>query len=60
MTVILIMLVGVLMGAFNFGFLCLGYYLGAKKQNDEALSVTKENEEWVKQMAEWKAYMGGK
>ena len=60
MNLILIFLTGTLMGAFNFGFFCLGYYVHSKKPNEEAVKVTKENAELVNEMMEWRNYFGGK
>ena len=58
MEIILILLTGTLMGAFNFGFFCLGYYVRGKKQNEEAVKITKENAELVAEMMNWRAYGG--
>ena len=46
------------MGAFNFGFFCLGYYVRSKKQNEEAVKITKENAKLVAEMLNWQAYGG--
>jgi hypothetical protein len=59
MELALILLVGTLMGAFNFGFFCLGYYVRDKKNDDDVLEVTNENAESVKKIMEWMNY-GGK
>lgn len=59
MNLILIVLCGILMGAFNFGFFCLGYYVRDKKKDDDVLEVTNKNAESVKKMMEWMNY-GGK
>jgi hypothetical protein len=48
------------MGAFNFAFFCLGYYVHSKKPNEDAVKVTKENAELVNEMMEWRNYFGGK
>ena len=53
------MLCGILMGAFNFGFFCLGYYYHSRKEPQEGVKLTKENADFVKEMMEWKNY-GGK
>ena len=59
MEIILIFLTGTLMGAFNFGFFCLGYYLKGKKNNDEGVAVTDRNSDFIKDMAKWRAFNGG-
>lgn len=56
MQVILIVLCGILMGAFNFAFFCFGYYVRGKKQPDDAVELTKENAEFIKEMMDWRAY----
>lgn len=58
MNVILIFLCSILMGAFNFAFFCLGYYVRGKKPNEEAVKITKENAELVAEMMNWRAYGG--
>ncbi len=58
MNFILIMLVGTLMGAFNFGFFLLGYYVHSKREPKEGLEVTKENKEIVDEMMRWRNYGG--
>lgn len=57
MEIILIILTGTLLGAFNFLFFCLGFYVRGKR-NDDAVKLTKENAEFVKQMMEWRTYGG--
>jgi len=57
MNLILIVLTGVLMGAFNFGFFCLGYYVRSKKP-EEGMKLTKENADFVKEMMNWRMYGG--
>ena len=59
MTVILILLTGTLMGAFNLGFFMLGYYIRSKKPSDEGVTVTKENKEFIEEMMRWRNYNGG-
>lgn len=59
MTVILILLTGTLMGAFNLGFFMLGYYIRSKKPSDEGVTVTKENKEFIEEMMKWRNYNGG-
>lgn len=58
MNLILIVLCSILMGAFNFGFFCLGYFVRSKKQNEEAVKITKENAKLVAEMLNWQAYGG--
>ena len=59
MNLILIVLTGTLMGAFNFASFCLGYYVHSKRPNHDELKVTKENADLIKEMMEWRMY-GGK
>lgn len=59
MNLILIMLCGILMGAFNFGFFLLGYFVRSKKPvEEEGLKVTKENAEFIDEMMRWRMYGG--
>lgn len=60
MQVILTMLCGILMGAFNFGFFLLGYYVRDKKPSDEGITVTNANKEFITEMMQWRNYNGGK
>jgi len=59
MNAILIILCGILMGAINLGFLVLGYYLGTKKANQEGVTVTKDNQDFIEEMMKWRNYNGG-
>ena len=58
MNVILIMLCGILMGAINFGFFILGYYVHSKRKNEEGIVATKENKEFIEEMMRWRNYNG--
>lgn len=60
MNLILIVLCGILMGAFNFASFCLGYYVRDKKKIEDGMTVTKENAEFVEEMMKWRSYGGGK
>ena len=59
MELILIVLTGILMGAFNFGFFLLGAYYQSKKESENGMELTKDNAEFVREMMDWKNY-GGK
>lgn len=59
MQVILIVLAGILMGAFNFGFFMLGYYIRGTKPTDDGVTVTKENQQFIEEMMKWRNYNGG-
>lgn len=59
MQVILIVLTGILMGAFNFGFFMLGYYVRGKKPSEDGVTVTNENREFIEEMMKWRNYNGG-
>ena len=59
MNLILIVLCGILMGAFNFAFFCLGYYVRSRKTEEDGLKVTKENAEFIDEMMKWRMYGGG-
>ena len=58
MEIILTILTGTLMGAFNFGFFCLGYYYHSKRETQEGVTLTKDNADFVKEMMNWKNYGG--
>ena len=47
------------MGAFNLGFFILGYYVRGKKTNEEGVTVTNENREFIEEMMKWRNYNGG-
>lgn len=59
MNIILIFLVGILMGAFNFAFYLYGVHVGQKKTED-AVTVDDTNKEAFKQLMEWQSYGGNK
>ena len=59
MELILIVLCGILMGAFNFGFFILGYYIRGKRPSEEGVTVTDENKEFITEMMKWRNYNGG-
>ncbi len=58
MNVILIFLCGILMGAFNFGFFCLGYLYRDRKPVEDGVTVTKDNAELINEMMKWRQYGG--
>ena len=58
MNIILIFLTGTLMGAFNFAFYLYGVHVGSSKQKEDGVTVTKENENFIKEMMEWRSYGG--
>lgn len=58
MNIILIFLTGTLMGAFNFAFYLYGVHVGSAKQKEDGVTVTKENENFIKEMMEWRSYGG--
>ena len=60
MNFILIMLVGTLMGAFNFGFFLLGYYVRTKREPKEGIELNKNNAEFIDEMMKWRNYGGSK
>jgi len=47
------------MGAFNFGFFCLGYYVRGKK-NDDKVEITEDNKDAIKEIMDWLGYGGKK
>lgn len=59
MQVVLIVLCGILMGAFNLGFFLLGYFIASKKPVEDGVTVTKENQDFIEEMMRWKNYNGG-
>ena len=48
------------MGAFNFAFFCLGYYVHSKKPAEDGMKITKDNADFVEEMMKWRAYGGDK
>lgn len=46
------------MGAFFMGFFLAGYYFGTKKSNDEGVTVTRNNMDFVESMAKWRQFDG--
>ena len=48
------------MGAFNFGFFCLGYYFHSKKPIEDGMKVTEDNAEFINEMMKWRQYGGDK
>ena len=58
MQVIFIVLCGILMGAFNLGFFMLGYYVRDKKPEENAVELTKDNAEALKEIMRWVNYGG--
>lgn len=58
MNIILIILTGTLMGAFNFAFFCLGYWYRDKHPTEDGITVTKENREFIEEMMRWRNYGG--
>lgn len=56
MNLILIILTGTLMGAFNFAFFCLGYYVRSKKPSEDGVTVTKANKDFIKEMMQWRNF----
>lgn len=58
MNLILIVLCGILMGAFNFGFFILGYYVHSKKQPENGVVATNENKDFIEEMMKWRNYNG--
>ena len=59
MTIALIVLCGILMGALNFGCFLLGYYVREKRKDESALEVNDTNKEAVASIMRWMNY-GGK
>ncbi len=56
MNLILIFLTGTLMGAFNLAFYLYGVHVGKKKSQEDGVTVTKENQDFIKQLMEWRNY----
>ena len=44
------------MGAFNFGFFCLGYYARSKKKEENAVQLDASNSEAIKNLLNWMNY----
>lgn len=60
MQLILIVLCGTLMGAFNLGFFLLGYYVCTKREPKEGIELNKTNAEFIDEMMKWRNYGGTK
>lgn len=60
MEILLTLLVGILFGAINFGFLCLGYYIRSKKTDENAVKVDKENAKALSDIYNWVNFSGNK
>lgn len=56
MQVILIVLCGILMGAFNFAFFLFGYYVRSKKPEENGVELNKANADFIREMMDWRAY----
>lgn len=56
MNLLLIILCGILMGAVNFGFFLLGYYVRSKKKDENAMEINEQNAEAIKDMLNWMNY----
>lgn len=56
MEVILIVIAGILMGAFNVGFFLLGYHFHKKEENQNAVVLDSKNKDAIKDMVEWMNY----
>ena len=59
MEIILIVLTSAIISAFFIGFFLLGYYVRDKKPNNEGVTVTEQNKEFIEEMMRWRNY-GGK
>ena len=46
------------MGAFNFAFYLFGKYEGRKESSNDGVTVTKQNQNSIKELMEWKNYGG--
>ena len=44
------------MGAFNLAFYLYGVHVGERKTPEDAVTVTKQNKEFIKQLMEWRNY----
>lgn len=58
MTVVLVILTGIVMGAVNVGFFLLGYQFKNKETSKDGVTLTENNSEFVKEMARWRAFGG--
>lgn len=58
MTVVLVLLSGIIFGAINVAFFIVGYHLGIKKPNPDAVVVDKTNMEAVEDLMKWMNYRG--
>lgn len=60
MEIILIILTGTIVSAFFMFAFFLGIKVGKEHKKDDGLVLTEDNKEFVKEMAEWRNYFGGK
>lgn len=58
MELALIILCGILFGAFNVGFFCLGYYVRSLKQEEDGVALTKNNLDYFKDATNFVNYDG--
>lgn len=58
MELTLIILCGILFGAFNFGFFCLGYYICTKQPQEDVIKINDKNKKAFKQINDWANYQG--
>lgn len=56
--ILLLILCSILMGAFFMGFFLLGYYVRGKKPNEEGMTVTRNNMDFIESMAKWRQFDG--
>ena len=56
MNLILIVLCGILMGALNFGFFILGFYVRSKRPEETKTELNADNMNAIKDLFKWMNY----
>ena len=54
--IVYIFMTSAIMGAFNLAFFLYGVHVGKKKSQEDGVTVTKENQDFIKQLMEWRNY----
>jgi len=58
MEIILIILTGLMMGCLLLSSFYLGYLLGGKQKDANAITLTKDNVEYIRELTDWMNYKG--
>lgn len=58
MEIILIILTSAILGTLFVGSFMFGYEKGKQEKKEDELVLTEENKELIKEMAEWRNFLG--